>query len=151
MSSMTFRRELPSNFDYLSDGGTSWVAIECRAGGYLNADLQRLRDQIELKRQIKAMEVSEFAKDRGKYAALINSMSIEIGRMRFEAIYDACVVSWSTNIQDDGLPMVCDKDHFMELVGVKIEEMATIFLDFAVYIDQVAHFILKADEATIKN
>ena len=46
MSDMTFKRELPNHLDYLSKGKT-FIAIRCRAGGYINTEWQKLNDEID--------------------------------------------------------------------------------------------------------
>lgn len=151
ISEQVFRRELPADLAYLADEGPAYIEITCRAGGYLNTKLQSLQDNIELHRNVKTYEMVEHMKDRAKYAELSSQLAEEIGRMRFEAFYDACVVSWDTNIQHDGAAMPCDKKHFIALAGVKIKEIADYFFDFARYVEDLSHFIAKADEETEKN
>lgn len=151
LSDMTFRREFPEHLAYLASDGPAYIEIICRAGGYLNPKLQRLNDEIELHRNVRTFEMIEISKDRTKYAEASNKLAKEIGRMRFEAFYDACVVSWATNIENDGGPMPCDKDHFVALADVKIDEISNFFVEFARYVEDVTKFVAKADEETEKN
>lgn len=151
LSDMTFRRDFPEKLDYLASDGSAYIEIKCRAGGYLNPKLQKLNEQIELHRNVKSFEMVEFAKDRARYATASTELAEEIGRMRFEAFYDACVVEWSTNIENNGGPMVCDKEHFVALANVKIAEISNYFVDFARYVEDMTNFVSKADEETEKN
>lgn len=151
LSDMKFRREFPEQLDYLADEGRAYIEITCRAGGYLNPKLQKLNDEIELHRNVKSFEMVDMAKDRAKYAEASNKLADEIGRMRFAAFYDACVVEWSTNIENNGGPMVCDKEHFLALADVKIAEISSYFLDFAKYVEDLTNFVRRADEETEKN
>lgn len=151
ISEQQFRREFSDDVAYLADEGKAYISITCRAGGYLNTKLQALQDNIELHRSVKTYEMVDYMKDRAKYAEMSNELAEEVGRMRFEAFYDACVVSWETNIQNDGKPMTCDKDHFIALAGVKIKEVSDYFVSFARYVDDLSNFIMKADEETEKN
>lgn len=151
MSDMTFRRELSSELDYLADSGRAYIEIKCRAGGYLNPELQKLNEQIDLRRNVLTYSMIDIAKDREKYAKASSEMAREIGEMRFKAFYDACVVEWSTNIQNEGGPMKCDRDHFLALADAGIDEISDYFVEFTKYVDEVSNFIHKSDEETEKN
>ena len=150
MSDQIFRRDFSSDLDFLS-GETTFIEIKCRAGGWLNTDLIKLRDEAELNRQIKTMQAADHVKDRERFTRETSEISKAVGKMQFEALFDACVVAWNTNIQNDGKDMKCDKDHFMALAEVRIEEISKYFLDFAEYVDNLANFIAEADKETEKN
>lgn len=150
MSDMTFKRELPKHLDYLSKE-TTFIEIRCRAGGYINTEWQKLNDEIDSHRQIRTMEVSEHFKDKKKYATEMANMSKELGEMKLHSLYDACVISWNTNILNNGKPMKCNKDNFMELAQIRIEEFVNYFVDFSKYVEELGNFINKADEVSEKN
>lgn len=147
---MTFKRELPKHLDYLSKERT-FIEIRCRAGGYINTEWQKLNDEIDSHRQIRTMEVSEHFKDKKKYATEMANMSKELGEMKLHSLYDACVISWNTNILNNGKPMKCNKDNFMELAQIRIEEFVNYFVDFSKYVEELGNFINKADEVSEKN
>lgn len=150
MSDMTFKRELPKHLDYLSKE-TTFIEIRCRAGGYINTEWQKLNDEIDSHRQIRTMEVSEHFKDKKKYATEMANMSKELGEMKLHSLYDACVISWNTNILNNGKPMKCNKNNFMELAQIRIEEFVNYFVDFSKYVEELGNFINKADEVSEKN
>ena len=150
MSDMTFKRELPDHLSYLS-GGKTFISIRCRAGGYINTELQKLMDEIDTKRQVKTMELSDYFKDKIKYANEMNIFSREMGEMKLNSLYDACIISWDTNILNDGKAMKCNKENFMLLADIRIEEIINCFLDFSKYVEELGNFINKADEVTEKN
>ena len=97
------------------------------------------------------MEVSEHFKDKKKYATEMANMSKELGEMKLHSLYDACVISWNTNILNNGKPMKCNKDNFMELAQIRIEEFVNYFVDFSKYVEELGNFINKADEVSEKN
>lgn len=150
MADQTFRREFSSKLDFLS-GKTSFIEVRCKAGGWMNPALLKLREEVELHSNIKRMQIAEELDDKEKFTRLSTELNKEVGKMQFDAIYDGCVVEWKTNIVNNGKPMVCDKEHFMALADVRSEEIATYFVDFAKFIDDLANFINKADEETEKN
>jgi hypothetical protein len=150
MSDMTFKRELPNHLSYLSKGKT-FISIRCRAGGYINTEWQKLNDEIDTQRQVKTMEVTDHFKDKKKYAQEMSNMSKELGEMRLHSLYDACIISWDTNILNNGKPMQCNRENFMELAQIRIEELVDYFLDFSKYVEEIGNFINKADEVTEKN
>ncbi|QDP67055.1 MAG: hypothetical protein Unbinned4497contig1000_29 [Prokaryotic dsDNA virus sp.] len=150
MSDQIFRREFSSELDFLS-GETTFIEIKCRAGGWLNHKLIKLRDDIELNRQIQTMQAAEFIKDREKFAKKAAENTKTIGKMQFGALFDACVIHWNTNIKNDGKNMNCVKSTFMALADVRIEEISNYFVDFAKYVDDLANFITEADKETEKN
>lgn len=150
MSDQIFRREFTSELDFLS-GETTFIEVKCRAGGWLNPDLVRKRDEVDLHRQIKSMEAAELIDQKDKFGRASANLTKEIGKMQFEAYYDACVVNWNTNIVNDGKVMACDKDHFIALADVRINEISEFYLDLIKYIDDLSNFVAKADEETEKN
>jgi len=75
----------------------------------------------------------------------------EVGRKLFEAIFDACVISWNTNIKNDSKAMQCDKDHFLALADIRINEISEYFMEFAKYVDELSNFRAEADGETEKN
>jgi hypothetical protein len=81
----------------------------------------------------------------------MNIFSREMGEMKLNSLYDACIISWDTNILNDGKAMKCNKENFMLLADVRIEEIINCFLDFSKYVEELGNFINKADEVTEKN
>lgn len=151
VSDQVYRTELPESLNYLADGETAFLSVSCRAGGHLNPDLIKLTDDIELNRQVKTLELTDVMKDRAAYSKGISELSKDIARDRFGAIYDACVVSWETNIRNNDKPMTCDKEHFMALAEVRIDEIAAFFVGLNGFIADLSNFIAKADEEAEKN
>jgi hypothetical protein len=151
MSDMTYRREFSDELTFLSEEDKTWIEIKCRAGGWANPDLVRLRDDIQTYRQAKSIESAKLIKDTAKYAEMSASTDKEVGRKLFEAIFDACVISWDTNIKNDGKAMHCDKDHFLALADIRINEISEYFMEFAKYVDELSNFRAEADGETEKN
>ena len=151
MSDMTFRREFSDELSFLSDADATFIEIKCRAGGWANPELTKMRDDIQTYKQAKSLEAARELKDADKYAEMSAKTEREVGEKLFEAIYDACVISWATNIQNDGGKMKCDKDHFLALADVRINEISEYFMDFAKYVDDLSNFRAEADAVTEKN
>lgn len=151
MSDMTYRKEFSEELTFLSEEDKTWIEIKCRAGGWVNPDLIRMRDDIQTFKQSKSLEASKVLSDSEKYAKLNAKNEREIGSKLFEAIYDACVISWNTNIQNSGNKMECDKEHFLALADVRIDEVTKYFMDFAKYVEDLSNFRAEIDEETEKN
>jgi len=151
MSDQIFRREFSSELNFLSGKKKTFIEIKCRAGGWINPDLIKLREEIDLYRQVQAIQAAQDIDDRDKFTRQTAELNKELGKRQFEALFDACVVAWNTNIQNDGAEMECDKDHFMALADVRIDEISQFFIDFASYVEDLANFVTEADKETEKN
>ena len=151
MSDMVFERTLSDDLSFLANEGQAFIAIKCRAGGWANPKLIKMRDDIQVWRQTKVLGMAKTMDDVEEYAMKNAEMDKQIGKKMFEAIYDACVVEWSTNIEDDGKPMNCTKKNFLELADVRIDEISSFFMDFAKYVDELANFRADIDKETVKN
>ena len=151
MSDMTFRREFTNDLNFLSETSATFIEIKCRAGGWINPELTKMRDDVQTYKQAKSLEAAKELKDAGKYAEMAAKTEREVGKKLFEAIYDACVISWDTNIQNDGGKMKFDKDHFLALADVRIDEISEYFMDFSKYVDDLSNFRAEADAVTEKN
>lgn len=151
MSDMDFRREFSDDLSFLADKGKAYISIKCRAGGWVNPDLVRLRDEIQVWRQSQALGMVSLTKEPEKYAKQNYQMEREVGSKMFSAVYDACVVSWETNIENDGKAMVTDKDHFIALADTAIPEISQYFVDFAKYVDDLANFRADLEGKAEKN
>ena len=151
MSDRVFERTFSDELAFLSDTDQTFMGIKCRAGGWANPDLTKMRDEIQVWRQSKLMSLTQLVDDREKYATESAKIEQELGRKMFEAIYDACVVEWWTNIEDDGKPMICDRENFIALADVRIDEISVFYTDFAKYVDDLANFRAEIDKETAKN
>ena len=151
MSDMVFERTLSDDLSFLADTGEAFIGIKCRAGGWANPKLIKMRDDIQVWRQTKVLSMAKSIDDMEVYAKQNADIDREVGQKMFEAIYDACVVEWWTNIQDDGKAMNCNKQNFMALADVRIDEISNYFMDFAKYVDELANFRADIDAETVKN
>lgn len=151
MSDMEFRREFSDDLSFLADKGKAYITIKCRAGGWTNPELVRKKDEIQVWRQTKVLGMASIVDDPEKYAEQNAAIEKEIGQKMFAAIYESCVVSWDTNIQDDGGPMDKTLDKFMALADVRIKEISDYFVDFAQYVEEISNFRSDIDKATAKN
>ena len=148
---MVFERTLSDDLSFLANEGQAFIGIKCRAGGWANPELVRLRDEIQVWRQSKMLAMTPLSKDAENYAKESASIDRQVGIKMFEAIFDACVVEWWTNIQDDGKPMKCNRDNLLALADVRIDEISQFFMDFARYVDQLGNFRDDIDKEAAKN
>lgn len=151
MSDMVFERTLSDDLSFLADTDKAFIGIKCRAGGWANPELIKMRDDIQVWRQSKMLGMASISSDVEKYAAETSSVDRQVGLKMFEAIYDACVVEWWTNIEDDGKAMTCNRENFMALADVRISEISQFFMDFARYVDELGNFRSDIDKETVKN
>lgn len=151
MSDMVFERTLSDDLSFLADTDKAFIGIKCRAGGWANPELIKMRDDIQVWRQSKMLGMTSISSDVEKYAVETSNVDRQVGLKMFEAIYDACVVEWWTNIEDDGKPMKCNRENFMALADVRISEISQFFMDFARYVDELGNFRSDIDKETVKN
>ena len=151
LSDMVFESNFTPELDFLADKGKTYITIKCRAGGWANPDLNVMREQVVLYQEMQSLKASKMMDDEDKYTKFKSQSEKEVGKKLFEALYDTCVVSWETNIQNDGTKMKCDKEHFLELADVKINELSEFFMDWAKYVDELGNFRQEVEEETVKN
>ena len=151
VSDMVFERTFTDEIAFLANEGSAYMKIKCRAGGWANPELIKMRDEIQVWRQSKVLGMAGIMDNPEQYAEQNADIERQVGQKMFEALYEACVVEWSTNIEDNGKPMKCNKDNFVALADVRIEEIAKFFVDFAKFVDDLANFRADIDQATVKN
>jgi len=151
LSDMVFESNFTPVLDFLADKGKTYITIKCRAGGWANPDLTVMREQVALYQEMQTLKATKMIDNEDKYTKFKFDSDKEVGKKLFEALYDTCVVSWETNIQNDGTKMKCDKEHFLELADVKINELSEFFMDWARYVDELGNFRQEVEEETVKN
>ena len=151
LSDMVFESNFSPELDFLADKGKTYITIKCRAGGWANPDLTVKREQVVLYQEMQTLKATKMIDNEDKYTKFKFDSDKEVGKKLFEALYDTCVVSWETNIQNDGIKMKCDREHFLLLADEKINELAQFFLDWANYVDELGNFRKQIDEETVKN
>lgn len=68
------------------------------------------------------------------------------------AIYDECVVSWATNLEDrETGPVTADRDTFIALHGIALPEMKAAMMDLQTALLEAGAKVLAETEAAIKN
>jgi len=151
LSDMVFESKFSPDMDFLADKGKTYISIKCRAGGWANPDLNVMREQVVLYQEMQSLKASKMMDDEDKYTKFKSQSEKEVGKKLFEALYDTCVVSWETNIQNDGTKMKLDKDHFIALADAKINELTQFFMDWAKYVEELGNFRQEVEEETVKN
>jgi len=123
------RRDLPP---FLAGGEACYIKIVGLPASRLNLAYVRASDRLvseasaydkRLESDLKDLPPDEAARRR-KEARLAGAA------MRVGALYDGCVVEWLSNILDDGNPIACDKEHFLALAEVPLQEIAAAIMDF---------------------
>ena len=132
LSDMVFESNFTPELDFLADKGKTYITIKCRAGGWANPDLTVKREEVAIFREMQSLRAAKLLEDENKFSKYKAESDKEVGKKLFEALYDTCVVSWETNIQNDGTNMKCDKEHFLELADVKINELSQFFMDWVI-------------------
>ena len=151
LSDMVFESNFTPDMDFLADKGKTYISIKCRAGGWANPDLTVKREQVQIYKEMESLKAAKMIEDEEKFTKYKAESDREIGKKLFDALYDTCVVSWETNIQNDGGKMKCDKEHFLLLADTGINELNQFFMDWAKYVDDLGNFRNELDEETVKN
>jgi len=151
LSDMVFESKFSPELDFLADKGKTYITIKCRAGGWANPNLTAKREEVSVFKEMETLRSAKMLDNVDEYAKYKAESEKQIGKKLFEALYDSCVISWETNIQNDGIKMKCDREHFLLLADEKINELAQFFLDWANYVDELGNFRKQIDEETVKN
>lgn len=147
LPAVNFRRDLPA---YLAGGEPCHIGIDGRAAGAINPAYMAGMEALTLKARAidrKADRITdddEFVRARSEGAKVV-------ARDRLGVLYDACVISWQTNILDDGKPAACTRENFLALAEAKVPEIAKAILDFERECLQAGADILAEAGQTEKN
>ena len=138
LPTVSFRRELP---DYLGPKPKGkkkpekcFISFEARAAGAINPKYQLAVEQIARKHRIHERRIKKIIDDETHVDRDIEgAKEVNIGRLM--AIYDACVIDWSSNIQtetEDGetVSITCDRETFKELCSVRVPEIGIAITEF---------------------
>ena len=150
LPTVTFRRELPKD---LADGGECFIAISARAAGPLNTEYMAAMEAVGINAKVIDRKAGKIEDDEGNVRAS-HAGKKEVARQMFAAVYDSCVIEWSTSIidADTDTPLVADRDTFLSLAEVRgYPEIAAAIGDFQNECLKAGREIAKADEDTAKN
>lgn len=143
-----FERELPS---YLADGEKCYLRVSARASGAVNpAFMAALEENLTLaqiadRRIEKITDDAEHVRERKKVVK-------DAARRRVAALYDACVISWESNILDGDAPIEATRENFLALAEVRgAPEIARAIMDLEAECLKAGVAIQESDEETAKN
>lgn len=154
------KRELPTvNFrsndlpKELADGAECFIAISARAAGPLNVEYMAAMEQVGINAKVNDRKVDRIEDDEANVRAAVEG-SKEVGRQMFAAIYDTCVLDWSTNIidADTGQHLEGDRETFLALAELRgFPEIAEAISKFKQECLEAGRRMQKEDEGTVKN
>lgn len=152
LPTVNFKRDLPKD---LADGGECFIAISARAAGPLNTEYMAAMEAVGINAKVIDRKAGKIDDDEGNVRASHDGKK-EIARQMFGAIYDSCVIEWSTSIEmtdeDTGKPMKADREAFLELASIRgYPEIAKAIGDFQGECLEAGREIVKSDEDTVKN
>lgn len=155
LPSVKFRRVLP---EYLGPGGECFIEIEARPAGSLNpAYVAAVEDVMRgFRLTSRKLEKLNKADDDAGFVAADEKAAMEVTRNRWGALYDACVIGWTSNIQtedDNGntAAITCDRATFLALTEERIPTIANALIDFEAACKDAGKAIQEDDEALAKN
>ncbi len=128
-----------------------YVAFNFKPGGAVNplytAGLERIRHaDLVTERVLGRIENDE------SYADAALKAQTERGRQWFGMLYDACIVSWETNILDDDKPIMATRENFVELASAVFpQSLSQAMASLNAAILQAGRDAEKVDEDTVKN
>ena len=131
LPAVEFRRNLP---DYLGPKGEGcFISFEARAGGSINPRHVEVTESSLLKARVMSRKNARIEDDEA-FVKADDDAATAINKARFGALYDACVIEWTSNIQvegDDGKTqaITCDRSSFMDLIEVHVPEIARAITD----------------------
>lgn len=156
LPAVVFRRVLP---EYLGPGDEDcFIEIRARAAGSLNpvyvaAVEDVMRGYRLTKRRLDKLDKGD---DDTAFVAADEAAAHDMIVARWAALYDACVISWSSNIQtedDDGKAsaIACDRATFLALTEERTPAISAALLAFEAECKAAGQAVLADDEALAKN
>lgn len=153
LPTVQFRRRLP---DFLGpENEECFISFDARAGGSINPKHVELTEKYMLTARV-MMRKSSKIEDDEEFIALDKQNGENIDRNRFAALYEACIISWDTNIQSldaDGnkSTIPTDRATFLDLVGQKVPEIADAIISLEKEILAAGKALKEESDETIKN
>ena len=151
---VNFRRTLPA---FLGPEGADecFIEFKARAGGSINPELVKLSEEAKLQARVMIRKNAKIEDDEESIRADADTAN-EISLGRFAVLYDACIISWKSNIQvfdDDGKgsDINCNKASFIELCDIPVPEIAHAITDLEKEIMDAGKVVKEEDDKTVKN
>ncbi len=156
LPAVTFHRILP---EYLGPGGEDcFIEIEARPAGALNPAYVAAVEGVMRGYRLTSRKLEKLkgADDDAAFVAADEKAAEEMTRNRWGALYDACVIGWTSNIQtedDKGnvAAIPCNRATFLALAEERIPALAKALIDFEEECRAAGMAIQEADEALAKN
>lgn len=148
LAEVEFRRDLPS---YLADGEKCYIRFSARAGGAINPAYMAGIEANLTKARAADRRVSKIEDDE-EHVKAQKEAGREAARQRLALLYDACVISWETNILNGDAPVDCNRENFLALAEVKgVPEIVSAIFDLEKKCLEAGVEAQQADEELVKN
>lgn len=140
-ATVKFRAALPK---WMEPKGQAFIEIDARPAGRINSAFMAAREEMTLAHMLRPEAVTDAEK-------LIAAQAY--GRDAMAAIYDTCVLSWRTNLIDDGTgaTLTCDRETFLALADVRIAEVSDALRAFVEQAVAAGDRVIEETEAATKN
>lgn len=142
-----FRRVLP---EWLGPGGECYIEVDARAGGAINAAWSAAMEQLMIRARIMDRRIKD-EPNAETFVRTDHQNRLTVVKDTFGILYDTCVLSWRTNILDDGKPIEPSRANFLELAEVRVPEIAAAFMALRVEIMAAGAAVVEDDKGIIKN
>jgi len=123
---VTFRAILP---EWLGPGGECFIEFKAKAAGATNPEYIAAMEDLSFLAQVKTRALTRVEEDED-WVKDNNAAAKEISSGRFEVLYDTCIASWKTNIQDDGHDLEPTRESFLALTDVRNKAVAEALIAF---------------------
>lgn len=147
LPTVEFTRKLP---EWLGPGGDCFISFKARAGGAVNPAFTVGADRVKVAHEIAARRLARIEDDAAYVTAQNEALQARTLHW-FGEMYDACVISWETNIQSDGKALAATRENFLALAAEKINPITAAITEFQAAVMQAGADAAKADEDAIKN
>lgn len=147
LPAVEFTRKLP---EWLGPGGECFISFKARAGGAVNPAFTLGADRVKVAYEIAARRLARIEDDEAYIVAQNEALQARTLQW-FGEMYDACVLSWETNIQSAGKPLKPTRENFLALASEKINPITAAITDFQTAVMQAGLDAAKADEEALKN
>nr|WP_309504281.1 hypothetical protein [uncultured Roseovarius sp.] len=148
LASVEFRRSLP---EYLADGKPCYIRFSARAAGGVNPEYMAGLERNVASARVMDRRVSKIEDDE-EHVKAQREANRESARQRLGLLYDACVISWETNILDGDAPMECTRETFLALAEVRgVPEIAAAIQAFEAECFDAGALAADDDKELVKN
>jgi hypothetical protein len=148
MSGKTFTYEIPAPFG--PGRGPATLTLTARPAASQNTDFRARLDELMHQARVLDLTLEKAFERSGNVDSFVRDQARGNRETRLKVIelqYDACILSWSTTIQNEGRDLEPTRDNFIALMQFEHPEIVSLYSKIARDLNSFEKFSLEADRA----